>query len=218
MHRDTASEKAYELITHKILFLELPPGSVINEAELIEELEMGRSPIRNALQRLEQERLVNILPRQGTLVSEIGLDDFQEVFEMRMELEGFAAYLAARRAKSEHLHALEELLRNAEQNTQDGSNKIDIEIDKRFHQIVAEAAANKYLSKTLNELFRHSIRLFNLSRTRSASAIEEVPDYRAIYECFLKKDANGAREWMQEHIRASKERVSASFSLRPVWE
>jgi len=218
MHQDTATDKAYELITHKILFLELAPGSVINEAELMEELQFGRSPIRHALHRLEQENLVVILPRQGTLVSQISLDDFQEVFELRMDLEGLAAYLAAKRAKPEHLEALDSLLQDAERYVQEGNDKIDIEIDGKFHQIIAEAAANKYLKKTLNELFHHSIRLFNFSRTRSASIKEEMPDYQAVFECFENKDASGARAWMQEHIRASMERVGASFSLRPVWE
>ena len=218
MYQGTAADRAYELITHKILFLELPPGSVINEAELMEELQFGRSPIRHALHRLEQENLVVILPRQGTLVSQISLDDFQEVFELRMDLEGLAAYLAAKRAKPEHLEALEHLLQEAEQYAQKGNDKIDVEIDGKFHQIIAEAAANKYLKKTLNELFHQSVRLFNFSRTRSASIEEEIPNYQAIYECFKNKDADGAQAWMQEHIRASMERVGASFSLRPVWE
>lgn len=214
----TTSDKAYEILRHKILSLELPPGSVINEGNLVEELDFGRSPIREALRRLEQENLVVILPRQGTLVANISLDDLQEIFELRMELEGLAAGLAAKRAKRSHLLAFEQLLHDAEQNVQDGNDTLNTEIDYRFHQIIAEAAGNKYLSKTLHELFNHSVRLFNLSRTRSASVSEEIPDYRAIYNCLRQKDMVGARSWMVEHIRASKERISVSFALSPIWE
>lgn len=214
----TTSDKAYEILRHKILSLELSPGSVINEGNLVEELDFGRSPIREALRRLEQENLVVILPRQGTLVANISLDDLQEVFELRMELEGLAAALAAKRAKRSHLLAFEQLLHDAEQNVQDGNDALNTEIDYRFHQIIAQAAGNKYLSKTLHELFNHSVRLFNLSRTRSASVSEEIPDYRAIYNCLRQKDMVGARSWMVEHIRASKERISVSFALSPIWE
>lgn len=214
----TTSDKAYAILRQKILTLELPPGSVINEANLVEELDFGRSPIREALRRLEQENLVVILPRQGTLVANISLADLQEVFELRMELEGLAAALAAKRAKRSHLLAFEQLLNDAGQSTQDNNDKLNIEIDYRFHQIIAEAAGNKYLQKSLHELFNHSVRLFNLSRTRSASVREEIPDYRAIYNCLRQKDPVGARSWMVEHIRASRERISNSFALSSLWE
>lgn len=209
--QNTASDKAYDLIKEKILFLELEPGSIINEQELSEKLDLGRSPIRSALRRLQRENLVVILPRQGTLVSNITLAEFHEVFELRLELEGFAAFLAAKRVKPHHLEAFEDLLGDAERHVQDGNNLLDIEIDGRFHALITEIAGNRYLQQTLEELFHHSIRLFNLSRTRSASVSEEMPNYRAIYECLKNRDAEGARDWMREHIRASQERISASF-------
>jgi DNA-binding GntR family transcriptional regulator len=212
--QNTASDRAYDLIKEKILLLELEPGSVINELELSKQIDLGRTPIRSALQRLERENLVVILPRQGTLVSDITLADFHEVFELRLELEGFAAFLAAMRAKTQHLEAFEELLAAAEQSAHAGNNLLDIEIDGRFHALIREIAANRYLQKTLEELFHHSIRLFNLSRTRSASVREEMPNYQAIYECLKNRDAKRARNWMREHIRASQERISASFVVQ----
>lgn len=214
MTKVSAADKAYEHIRQKILSLDLRPGASINETTLIEELQTSRAPIREALKRLDQENLVIILPRKGTFVSEVSLSDFYEIFELRMELEGFAAYLAAERANRRTFKQLEDLFRDAEKRTTatGNDNEIDLEIDRRFHRIVYSAATNKYLQQTLEELLNHSIRLFNLSRTRSASVTEEIPNYRTLYDCLQQRDASGARNWMHQHIVDSKERVEASFA------
>ena len=91
------SDKAYYLIRQRIITLELPPMSPIDEQALMEELQLGRTPIREALQRLAAENLVSIVPRRGMFVADISLTDLQQVFELRMMLEGFCARLAAQR-------------------------------------------------------------------------------------------------------------------------
>ena len=78
-----------------IVTLELAPGSVIDEAELQEELQMGRTPIREALKRLSLESLVSIVPRRGMFVTNIGINDLQRLLEVRLELETLAVRLAA---------------------------------------------------------------------------------------------------------------------------
>ncbi len=216
MTQSTAAEKAYHILKDKILFLELEPGSVLNEAEWMEQLNIGRSPIRDALRRLQQDDLVIILPRQGTLVSSISLADFHEIFELRLELEGLAAFQAAKRAKHSHLKAFEDFLQKAEQRVLNGDNKLYLEIDGRFHRLIAEAAGNRFLSKTLNQLFNHSVRLFNLSHTRSATVHDAMPDYRAVYQCVKERDAEGARKRMRKHILDAQERINASFVLSAV--
>lgn len=216
MAKRTAADRAYEHIRDKILTLELPQGSAIDETTLIEELQVSRAPIRDALRRLSQENLVVIRPRKGTFVSQITVADFYGLFELRIELEGYAAYLAAERAGDETLAQLAQLLEDAEQQSHEGSNGMDVEIDRRFHQIVYKASANKYLKQALDELLNHSMWLFNLSRTRSASVSEEIPDYRAIYESFQERNAARARRWMENHILESRERIRTSFAMQNV--
>lgn len=92
---DSQSEVAYRILKEKIVNLELPPASLLNEAELMAELDLGRTPIREALQRLALENLVVILPRRGTIVADLNLSDLQKIFEVRLELEVYAARLAA---------------------------------------------------------------------------------------------------------------------------
>src|SRR3954468_3822167 len=111
---DSLGDIAYAGIRRRIVSLELPPGSAVNEAALATELGVGLAPVRSALRRLAWENLVVILPRRGTLVAELDAADLQEIFELRVELEGLAARLAAERAgpaERETLSALVERTR-----------------------------------------------------------------------------------------------------------
>ena len=98
------SEKAYRLIKEKVVTLELPPSAVIDEHVLMQQLGLGRTPIREALQRLDSEGLVNIARRRGTFVNDISVTDLQKIFELRIVLEGFCARLAAQPAPEEPLY------------------------------------------------------------------------------------------------------------------
>jgi DNA-binding GntR family transcriptional regulator len=97
------SDKAYHLIRLKIITLELAPLSAIDEQALMEDLQLGRTPIREALQRLAAEGLVNSAPRRGMFVADISLTDLQKIFELRVILEGFCARLAAQRVTRDQL-------------------------------------------------------------------------------------------------------------------
>jgi len=86
----TDAEKAYQQIKKKIITTKLLPGSVINEADLMEELNLGRTPIREAIKQLQMENLVSITPRKGMYVTDIAVTDLLQIFEVRVELESFA--------------------------------------------------------------------------------------------------------------------------------
>jgi DNA-binding GntR family transcriptional regulator len=103
-------QRAYERIKKKIVSLELSPGSVIDEAVLQAELDLGRTPIREALQRLSLEKLVVIVPRRGMFVADIGVMDLQRLFEVRVVLECMAARLAAQRGTEQHWQRMEAVL------------------------------------------------------------------------------------------------------------
>ncbi len=103
------SDEAYRAIKRKIATLELPPSSLINEQKLVQELGIGRTPVREALHRLALENLVTIVPRRGTFVSNVGITDLQELAEIRQELEGLAARLAVERMDADYLAEMESL-------------------------------------------------------------------------------------------------------------
>src|ERR1700686_5367484 len=108
------SEEAYLRIRERIVCLDMAPGSVVNEARLREELEIGRTPIREALQRLALENLVKSIPHRGTFVTDVNITDLARITEVRVVLEGHAARLAAERLADRERVAIQELLTRLE--------------------------------------------------------------------------------------------------------
>ena len=120
----TDAEKAYQAIKKKIVTTELVPGSVINEAQLMKTLKFGRTPIREALKRLQVEDLVVVKPRRGIFVSELAITDLAQIFEVRVELESLAARLATERISPEKLDELKELVEDYKQAPPSDKNKL----------------------------------------------------------------------------------------------
>src|SRR5947207_10347231 len=104
------SEEAYTRILDRIVSLEMPPGSVVNEARLREELGIGRTPIREALQRLARENFVRSIPHRGTFVTDVNITDLARITEVRIVLEAHAARLATEKLTSADRESIEELL------------------------------------------------------------------------------------------------------------
>jgi DNA-binding GntR family transcriptional regulator len=139
------SDKAYQMIRQKIITLELPPLSPIDEQALMEELRLGRTPIREALQRLASEDLILLAPRRGMFVADISITDLQKVFELRMALEGFCARLAAQRASGKQIEAMKQVVQALE-GVPDEDYRGLMVIDERFHELLYEAAQLSYLA------------------------------------------------------------------------
>lgn len=196
------SDKAYRLLKHKIATLELPPSSVINEQELMEELDIGRTPIREALRRLEVENLVTIVPRRGTFVSGLSITDLQALAEVRQELEGLAARLAAGRASDEQLEQMEVLFEGFDRVVSQGGNEALMDRDKRFHYLVYEAADNKFLEDMLDQLYTLSLRLWyiSLDKLSSQAMKEAIEEHLEIIEALREGDSDKAESAMQAHV------------------
>src|SRR5438270_13626940 len=105
------SEEAYTRILDRIVSLEVPPGSVVNAARLREELGIGRTPIREALQRLARENFVRSIPHRGTFVTDVNITDLARITEVRVVLEAHAARLATEKLTSADRESIEELLK-----------------------------------------------------------------------------------------------------------
>ncbi len=156
------SEKAYQLLVHKITRLELAPGAALAEKALTETLGIGRTPIREALQRLSAEGLVVHLPNRGMFVAEINASNAQHVYEFRALIDGQAARLAALRSSEKDARELMALhLKIAE--TID-ANDVDafVECDRQFYAALARAAQNIYLGEVIPRIFNLHLRLWFL--------------------------------------------------------
>lgn len=193
------SDKAYQLIRHKIITLDLPPLSAIDEQALMENLQLGRTPIREALQRLAAEGLVFLAPRRGMFVADISLTDLQKVFELRMVLEGFCARLVAKRATAEQLDQMESLVKAIDQ-ASNGDAKCLMDIDEQFHELLYQASDNEFLADSLRRLHALSFRIWHLVLDRLDDVQEAMEQHVAITHALRARDGQQAEKLLQHHI------------------
>jgi len=202
------SDKAYQLIRHKIITLELPPLTSIDEQVLMEDLQLGRTPIREALQRLAVEDLVFFAPRRGIFVSEISITDLQKIFEARLVLEGFCARLAAQRATAEQLARMDDIVA--------GLDKVDgkesralMAVDEAFHEWLYDAADNKFVADTLRRLHALSFRLWHLVLDRLGNVREAMEQHVEIADAVKARDGVRAEVLIQRHISEFQQEIRA---------
>lgn len=203
------SRQAYERLRDQIVTLQRTPGSLLEEAELIKSLHLGRTPIREALQRLAREGLVLIRPRRGNYVANLELTDLQQIFELRQVLEGYAASLAAERATEADLAALEEALAPLSDEPPPSTTQAYIEIDTAFHRALARSAHNTYLEDNLARMYNLNLRLWYFSLNKIGPMGEAIEQHRATVEAIKCRNAHIAEAAVRKHIRDFQSRVKA---------
>ena len=144
------SEQAYTDLRDRIVRLEFAPGDVLREDALQERLALGRTPIREALQRLAREHFITVIPRRGMFVSGIDVSELSMLFETRTVLEPYAARLAAARGTDDHWTRMQGALDAVASAT---GNEDLMRIDRLGHEIMWEAASNRFLVDTLDMLY-----------------------------------------------------------------
>ena len=192
-------ERAYLLIRDQIVTLKLAPGSVIEESRLRQELALGRTPIREALQRLAHENLVTFVPHRGTFVCDINLTDLHRLTEVRAELEGYAARLAAERAAGSDRAAMETMLHELDQTDESDVESL-MRLDQRIHRQIYRATRNTFLQAMLEESFNLSLRIWFLGLDRGVRLKAAVEEHRQLLEAIVKRDAEQATAVMRQHV------------------
>ena len=194
-----------------IISLELEPGEVINESDLQRRLKLGRTPIREALQRLAREKLVNIVPRRGMFVTEISITDLQRLFEVRMEMEALAARLAAARSLPYHWRKMEAILGGLQALQGSDLNAELIRLDEAFHRQIYAAADNELLEDALQEWYTLSLRLWHFSLSDVGDMHDALQQHFAILEAIRNRDASEASTLLRGHIRAFQNRIQQAM-------
>jgi DNA-binding GntR family transcriptional regulator len=147
---ESLTERAYRALEEQIVTLQLAPGAVVTEASLAARLGIGRTPIREALQRLARERLVTILPRRGILVAEENLTTQLRLLELRREVERLLARSAARRADAEQRRRLGEIAAGMEQAARGNDDIGFMRLDRDFNLLMLEAARNEFAAAAMS--------------------------------------------------------------------
>ena len=212
MASELVAERAYAELRDRIVTLRLAPGTVLREDELMREMEIGRTPLREAVKRLALENLVAVQPRRGTFVSAVEAADIVNISEVRTELEGYAAELAALRMDGTERSAAEQLLDEIEEVTEPHDQEWLMRFDERIHRFTWEATGNPYLVETLERYFTHSLRIWYLVLDRVPGLGHTVHDQVHLVEALLERDPARAREIMREHVRAFQREILAAFS------
>ena len=211
--RTSLSQQAYYIIKHKIVSLQLEPGTVIDESTLREELQVGRTPIREALKRLEQDKLVTIVPRRGMFVSEIGYADLNQLCEVRLVLESLAIELAAARGTEAHWKKMEDVLQRA--SWDETTPQQLIEIDEGCHRIIYAAADNRFLEDTLIIHYALSLRLWYFFLGKVGGMGTAVKEHQHIFHALQTGNVSEAIRLMQQHILDFQTEIQAAMLGAP---
>jgi DNA-binding GntR family transcriptional regulator len=193
------AERAYHAIRDMIVSLELRPGAVIDERALMERLGIGRTPTREALRRLAQERLVEVYPRRGMFVTSVEIRDLASLTEVRSLLESQVARLAAERATDEDRSAFESLLDELDDGADLDTGEL-MALDERIHRHVYGAAHNPFLESTLEEYYVLALRIWYLALDRTRELEQAVLGHRELLEAIRDGDADRAEETMRRHV------------------
>ena len=206
--------EAYSRIRERIVSLELPPASLIDEQTLAAEIGLGLTPVRQALRRLAWENLVVIMPRRGTLVADVNPADLSALFEVRIELEGLAAELAASRATPRQLEALDDLMQRtrAALAASPPDHHQLIELDREMHELLARAAHNDLLAQSLDTHSVHVLRLWNIAIERVGELPSAIGEHLAIAQAVTDHDGASARELMRTHVSHFQESYSRALA------
>ena len=205
------SERAYDEIRRMIVRLELAPGAIIRDESLREALGLGRTPIREALQRLVRDQFVTVIPRRGMYVSSIDVGDLALLYETRAILEPYAMRLASVRGATDGWDEMAAVLEGAKP----GSSPDELlAIDRRCRELVWAAADNRFLTDHLDMLYAHSDRLWHLYLGDVADLHGTIAEHRAILGALRAGDADRAAELIETHMRRFDEQIQSAVRRR----
>jgi DNA-binding GntR family transcriptional regulator len=152
LHAETLTERAYRALEEEIVTLRIPPGAVVSEAILSRRLEVGRTPVREALQRLAREWLVVIMPRRGIVVSEIDTIRQLRVLEVRREIERFLARSAAKRATQVQRAQFQEIAAGMDIAAEQADDITFMRLDREFNLLLLDAAGNEFAASAMGQM------------------------------------------------------------------
>jgi DNA-binding GntR family transcriptional regulator len=209
--RELLADRAYAELRDRIVTLRIAPGAPIDEDLLGSELGIGRTPVREAIKRLALENLVTVFPRRGTFASEINITDLADIADVRLQLEGHAAYRAAQRISDPQRAELDQLLDELDHSR--GSDDIEalMELDARVHRFVHRCAGNPYLAETLGRYFNLSLRIWYLVLDRLPHLFARVHEHGDLLRAIAGGDADRARAILAEHIETFEREIRSAL-------
>lgn len=194
-------EKIFKTIRDRIVYMEYPPGKLLPEKDLCDEFKVSRTPIREAIQKLKEMKLVTVIPRYGTYVSPVDINEIRSAFEVKIKLEGLAGEVAAKRITADKLAEMKALIEKADALLKVDGHRHLIEIDAQFHEIIYQATQNPILLEMLENLHSRCARLWNSALSEVIPIAKIITQLKEIYSCLERRDSQKARQLMEDHVR-----------------
>ncbi|EMB4112355.1 TPA: GntR family transcriptional regulator [Serratia marcescens] len=194
------NELAYRRFKQALVTLSYKPGEYLNTAQVMNDLDMGRTPINQAIHRLANEGLLQIIPRKGVMVSPLSMDDALELIEVRLANEMLCMRLASQKITERQIAMLTELNRQIEAASQERDRVRMMTLDHEFHQELAQIAGNNMLADILSVLHARAQRFWASTLSREGHMREVIDEHRAIIAALAAQDSAAAAAAAQAHI------------------
>jgi DNA-binding GntR family transcriptional regulator len=207
----SAALGAYLRLRDLIVTLQIPPGSTIHEGQLGRQLGVGRTPVREALQRLAHDGMLHIYPRRAMVVAKLGLSEIRQLFEVRLALEPTAAGLAADRRPESDLERLRSLAEEASSGRANGDAVAFLRADQAFHRAVAQSAQNALLFSYIDHVQQLNLWLWNVYFANQGVHRSDLFAHEPIISALTTRDRERSENMMRDHILKSKEQLLTGF-------
>ncbi|MGL6343864.1 MAG: GntR family transcriptional regulator [Waterburya sp.] len=209
-------QQVYQALRQIILNGDLASGERIVETKLAEQLQVSRTPVREAIGQLQREKLIVSNPTGGFKVATLSIQDAIQLYDCRIALEKLSATGACQLATDKQLEQLEKYVLAAE-STQSESNKSDsfkrLEIDYQFHHLIAKSSGNQWLLTLLEQVF-DKMALLRVQTTKHNPQVLEIRlEHRQIYDAIASRNTDVAQKTIQDHLTASKNRVVRELEI-----
>jgi len=195
----------YNELKKRIVLLDYDPGQVLREKELIEEFGVSRTPVREALIRLEVEGLVRIFPNLGTIVSEVSFQQLKDIIEIRQYLVRLTGQLAATRCTREDLEQMRSHV--TQMKNQSGNIKEMMRLDSSLHDLINQATKNEMLVKILGMLRDQAVRIWTFSPSDDEYFEKVAAEFDALIDALEKRDEDESARLLEKHTRRFIEHV-----------
>jgi len=204
-------DQAYQKIKEKILYGDLSQGALVDEKVLQAELEIGRTPVREALNALMLENLIEVVPRKGTYVQRITLEDFISLYQVRSELEPFIVRIATPIISHEMLSAFR--MRFSASEPLNASEMAFA--DDNFHRYLAQSTKNNYLIRMMENIYFQDYRIRLMSTRATPDTTETNRGHLEIIDNMTSGNAADAEKAMRDHVAYSRE-VAMELNFRDI--
>ena len=205
---ESLRDVAYKAIKHRIITCVFKPGDYLNEAYISTVLRLGRTPVHQAIDRLELDGLVEVIPRKGVIVRPVSFDEVMQIVDTRLHIEPWGVRLAAERAVEKDIVAMEDILVRSEHAT--GVRDIEqmMLLDREFHVALARATRNDVLAEILRKLHERSLRFWFISLVDASHHGEVQVEHQTVVQAIRDRNLDAAEGAMRSHIESFRRSIT----------